>query len=126
MSPYCKLRQRCAIYSEAGNYTLWDSFCSTLDMLYFFLSFFFFLICLFGVFVCLFFGFFFLDLLCLNSRSSLMAQQGKDPALSLWQLRLLLWYGFDPWPGNIYMLKAWTKIILSTKSQVICSLILVQ
>ena len=27
-----------------------------------------------------------------------------DPALSLQQLELLLWYGFDPWPGNFHML----------------------
>ena len=29
-----------------------------------------------------------------------MAQQVKDPALSLLQLGFLLWLGFDPWPGN--------------------------
>ena len=32
-----------------------------------------------------------------------MAQQVKDPVLSLWQLRLLLWQGFDPWPRNLHM-----------------------
>ena len=33
-----------------------------------------------------------------------VAQWVKDPALSLQRLRLLLWYGFDPWPRNFYML----------------------
>ena len=32
-----------------------------------------------------------------------MAQWVKDPALSLQQLGLLLWHGFDPWPGNFRM-----------------------
>ena len=32
-----------------------------------------------------------------SSRSSLVAQQFKDPALSL------LWHGFDPWPGNFHI-----------------------
>ena len=27
-----------------------------------------------------------------------MVQHVKDPALSLHQLRSLLWHGFDPWP----------------------------
>ena len=35
-----------------------------------------------------------------------MAQQVKDPALSLQWLSLLLWFWFSPWPGNVYML--WT------------------
>ena len=30
-----------------------------------------------------------------------MAQWFKDLALSLLWLRLLLWYGFDPWPQEI-------------------------
>ena len=30
-----------------------------------------------------------------------MAQWVKDPALSLQQLHLLLWRGFDPWPGEL-------------------------
>ena len=34
-----------------------------------------------------------------------MAQQVKDPALSLQQLRLLLWRGFDPWPRNFCTLQ---------------------
>ena len=29
-----------------------------------------------------------------------MAQQVKDPALSLQRLWSLLWRRFDPWPGN--------------------------
>ena len=35
--------------------------------------------------------------------SPLVAQWVKDLALSL------LWYGFDPWPGNFLMLWAWPK-----------------
>ena len=42
-------------------------------------------------------------------RSSLVVQWVKDLALSLQQLRLLLWCGFDPWPGNFYMLQVWPK-----------------
>ena len=38
-----------------------------------------------------------------------MAQQVKDPALSLQGLELLLWYSFDPWPRNFHMLGAWPK-----------------
>ena len=34
-----------------------------------------------------------------------MAQQVKDPALSLLWLRSLLWRGFNPWPGNSPMLQ---------------------
>lgn len=30
-----------------------------------------------------------------------MAQQVKDPVLSLEQLGGLLWQRFDPWPGNV-------------------------
>ena len=41
--------------------------------------------------------------------NSFVVQQIKDLALSLQQLRLLLWCGFDPWPGNFYMLQAWPK-----------------
>ena len=36
-------------------------------------------------------------------RSSLMAPQIKDLALSLLWLWLLLWCGFDPWPRNFCM-----------------------
>ena len=32
-----------------------------------------------------------------------MAQQIKDPALSLLWLGLLVWRGFDPWPRNFHM-----------------------
>ena len=32
--------------------------------------------------------------------SSLVAQQVKDLALSLWRLRLLLWHRLDPWPES--------------------------
>ena len=35
--------------------------------------------------------------------SSLVAQQVKALALSL------LWYEFDPWPGNFHMLQVWPK-----------------
>ena len=38
-----------------------------------------------------------------NTRSSLEVQWVEDPVLSLQQLRLLLWYRFDPWPGNFHM-----------------------
>ena len=34
-----------------------------------------------------------------------MAQEVKDPALSLQWLGSLLWPGFDPWPGNFRMPK---------------------
>ena len=34
------------------------------------------------------------------TRSSLVAQWVKDPALSVQQLGSLLWLGFDPWPGK--------------------------
>ena len=38
-----------------------------------------------------------------------MAQWVKDLALSLLWLWLLLWLGFDPWPGNFHMLQVWPK-----------------
>ena len=38
-----------------------------------------------------------------------MVQQVRDPALSLQQLGLLLWRGFDPWPGNFHMPWVWQK-----------------
>ena len=34
-----------------------------------------------------------------------MAQQVKDLVLSLQQLGLLLWRGFDPWPRNFHILQ---------------------
>ena len=40
-----------------------------------------------------------------------MAQQVKDPTLSLQWLRLLLWLRFDPWPGNFHMLRSSQKYI---------------
>ena len=46
-----------------------------------------------------------------------------DPALSLQQLELLLWCGFDPWPGNFHMLMAKVppggkkKIVMTTEQQ---------
>ena len=36
-------------------------------------------------------------------RSSLVAQQAKDLALLPQWLGLLLWYRYDPWPGNFHM-----------------------
>ena len=36
--------------------------------------------------------------------SSLVAQQVKEPALSLLRLGLLLWHRFNHWPRNFYML----------------------
>ena len=39
----------------------------------------------------------------------MVAQRVKDPVLSLQQLGLLLWHGFDPWPQNFHMLWAWPK-----------------
>ena len=36
-------------------------------------------------------------------RSSLRAQQAKDPALSLLWLWLQLGHRFDPWPRNFHM-----------------------
>ena len=45
--------------------------------------------------------------------SSLVAQRVKDLALSLMWLWLLLWCGFDPWPGNFHVLWAWPKKIYS-------------
>ena len=40
-----------------------------------------------------------------GKRSSLVAPQVKDLALVLLWLRLLLWHGFDPWPGNFQVLQ---------------------
>ena len=42
-------------------------------------------------------------------RSSLVVEGVEDLALSLQQLRSLLWRGFDPWPGNFHMLQLWPK-----------------
>ena len=38
-----------------------------------------------------------------SGRSSLVAQWVKVPALSLWWLGLLPWYGYSPWPQNFRM-----------------------
>ena len=38
-----------------------------------------------------------------------MAQQVKDPVLSLLCLSSLLWHGFNLWPGNFCMPWAWQK-----------------
>ena len=43
------------------------------------------------------------------SESSLVAQQVKDPLLSLQWLGSLLWYRVDPWPGNFHLPQAWAK-----------------
>ena len=43
--------------------------------------------------------------------SFLVAQWVKDLALSLLWLKLLLWLGFDLWPGNFHMLRAHPKKI---------------
>ena len=37
-----------------------------------------------------------------SNKSSPVLQQVKDLVLSLQQLRLLLWRGFDPWPGKFH------------------------
>ena len=47
--------------------------------------------------------------------SSLVAQQVKEPALSLQQLGSLLWHGFDPWPGNFCMLQLQSKNTSNTE-----------
>ena len=39
----------------------------------------------------------------LKTRSSLVAQWVKDPALSLQWLQSRLWLSFEPWPGNFHM-----------------------
>ena len=48
-------------------------------------------------------------LICL--RSSLMAHQVKDPALSLQRLGSLLWCRFKPWPWKLHILWRQTKKI---------------
>ena len=44
-----------------------------------------------------------------KNRSSLVAQWVKDLALPLLWLRLLLWHGFDPWPGTPECCGHWGK-----------------
>ena len=41
--------------------------------------------------------------------SSLVAQQVKGSVLSMQWLRSLLWWGFDPWPRNFHVPRAWPK-----------------
>ena len=41
--------------------------------------------------------------------SSLVVPQVKDPALSLQQLGLLMWCGFNSWSGNFCMSQAWPE-----------------
>ena len=41
--------------------------------------------------------------------NSLVAQQVKDPVLSLLWLVLLLWCGLIPWPGDFHMSQTWSK-----------------
>ena len=43
------------------------------------------------------------------NRTSLVAQQVKDPALSLVRLTSLRWHRFDPWPENFHMLRVQNK-----------------
>ena len=45
----------------------------------------------------------------IRHQSSLVAQGIKDSALSLLWLALLLWCGFDPWPGNFSMPREWPE-----------------
>lgn len=44
-----------------------------------------------------------------KDQNSLVAQQVKDVAWSLQQLRSLLCRGFDPWPENFHMMRVWPK-----------------
>ena len=48
-------------------------------------------------------------ILKLQRRSSFVAQQVKDLALSLMWLHPLLWHRFDPGSQNFHMLQAWPK-----------------
>ena len=51
----------------------------------------------------------------ISFRSSLVAQQFEDLALSLWWLGFMMWCKFDPWPGNFHMLWGWLKEKISWK-----------
>ena len=42
-----------------------------------------------------------------------MAQEVKEPALSLLWLRSLLWCGFDPWPRDVPIPQVRPKIIMT-------------
>ena len=46
-----------------------------------------------------------------------MTQQVKDPALSLEQLRLLLWRWFSPWLGNFHLPLRWPKRLKKKKKK---------
>ena len=50
--------------------------------------------------------------------SSLVVQYVKDLALSLQWLGTLLWRGFDPWPGNFRILRAWPKPNQTTNKKI--------
>ena len=45
-----------------------------------------------------------------------MAQRVEDVALLLLQLRLLLWFRFDPWSKNFHMLKVQPKKLTQINS----------
>ena len=49
-----------------------------------------------------------------------VAQWVKNLALSLQRLRVLLWCGFDPWPGNFHMPRAWPKKREKKKKLCLC------
>lgn len=51
----------------------------------------------------------------INCKSFLVAQQAKDPALPLPCLGLLLWYGFDPRPGELLYAVGMAKTCFSLK-----------
>lgn len=53
----------------------------------------------------------------LEARVSLVAQWVKALALSLQQLRVLLWRSFSPWPGNIYVPPVRPKTIIIKKRE---------
>ena len=46
----------------------------------------------------------------------------KDPALSLQQLRFLLWHRFDPWPRNLHMPWAQSKREKKKKKEIALNL----
>ena len=48
-----------------------------------------------------------------------MVQWVKDLVVSLQQLRMLLWHGFDSWPGNFHMPMAWLKKIKKKKLKLV-------
>ena len=50
-----------------------------------------------------------------HTGNSLVAQWVKDPELSLWWLRSLLWHRFNLWPRNFCMPWMWPKKIFLNK-----------